>query len=134
MTTSHQPSPADQMRAIVKNHADRRLGELCGIHLFGDRIIKLPTWRNHHTGSDAQWIRGVHARVEHGGTVRSSSFFAPVAGTAVGNTRSKPTELWIVVDGPTFQWQVRIPPRYSRRARRFVEKVNTVSRRASVTA
>jgi hypothetical protein len=131
VTTSHQPSPADQMRAIVRNHSDRRLGDLCGIHLFEDRIIKLPQWRNRRTRPDAQWITGVGARVEHGGRVVSNSVFAPAFGAAAGRTRSKPSELWIVIDGPTFQWQVRIPPRYSRRARKFVETVNTVSRLAT---
>ncbi len=132
MTAISGQSPAEQTRAFVKTYQQHRLAEIRGVHLFPDRIIRLPKFGNRVKSPDAQWLAGVSARVESGTTMSIGALHSSVPGgvTATGG-RARPEELWLVVDGPTFQWQVRLPPRYAGRSRSFIEALNSAARRCT---
>ena len=117
-----------EIESYIATHEKDRVAELCGLHLFEDRIAKLPTWRNGRTHPDGQLLTDVQARTEAAGMISNSAFASAGMGVTAGRTRSKADKVWVVVDGPTFQWQVRLPGKYERRARRFVELVNNVAR------
>lgn len=118
----------------VREHKKDVIAKVAGLYLFEDRIVRLSSLFNYGTDNDIQPVAGAIARVDTAGGIAARATLARSAVPGMHGWQQKidTRELWIVIDGPTFQWQVQVlRTNDAHKARKFAEKVNTVSRLAA---
>lgn len=119
---------------FVRTHKEFVIAKVAGLYLFPDRVVRLSSLLNYGSDTDMKPVAGCAARIDTAGGVAARSTLARSAVPGMHGWQQKidTRELWIVIDAPTFQWQVQILRTDDvRKARKFVERVNTVSRRAA---
>jgi hypothetical protein len=131
----------DDLKAYVREHRRERIATFNDVHLFPDRIIRLPGFAsmNSLTNLTAQPemfpIAGVHAAVENSGGVGGRSTLARtvVPGAHGWQKKVDTRESWLMISGPTFQWAMKVEPNMSAIARQFAAKVTGAGAGAAAT-
>jgi hypothetical protein len=122
MTSSHQQLA--ELKQFVQDNKQHRVAHLRGVHLFPDRIIRLPEgllggllgggMQNMTADAECYPLASVTATVEQAGGVsvggRSTLTRSLVPGMHgwQKKTEADTREAWLVVSGPQFQWQVQL--------------------------
>lgn len=118
------------LRAYVEEHERERLATYDHVHLFPDRIIRLPhpAAMRPSTGAVVEHavfpVAGVTATVGSGRIDGSSRLLgAPVPGGPGRPRTVDARESWLVISGPRFQWAVKVEPAMVASAHWFAARV-----------
>jgi hypothetical protein len=121
----------DDLKAFVQMHKRHRIATFNDVHLFPDRIVRVPGFAsmNSLTNLTAEPesfpISGVQATVENSGGISGRSTLARtmVPGAHGWQKKIDTRETWLMITGPNFQWAVKVEPMLSQAARQFAAKV-----------
>lgn len=122
-----------ELKAYVK--ANRAIASYNGVHIYPDRIIRLPDMAGGMIGVEPECrpIAGVTASTEQDGAVgaRSTLTRSAVPGMHGWQKKTDDRQGFVVIDGPDFQWQVKYAPQFDLGgARKFAAAVTTAGRKA----
>jgi hypothetical protein len=130
----------DDLKAYVRDHKRERIATFADLHLFPDRIIRLPGFlSNSLTNMLAEPegfpIAGVQATVENSGGISGRSTLARtmVPGAHGWQKKVDTRESWLMITGPDFQWAVKVEPMMSKFAREFAAQVTGAGNAAART-
>ena len=133
---------ADELRGYVAAHEGELVARCGQVFLFPDRVIKLPAtgWTvpigdpSRGVTPECQPVAGVSASVEQVGAVSARSTLARTAVPGAHGWQKKvdDREVYLVVDGPEFQWQVKLGDGAAApEVRQFAALVTTAGRKAA---
>lgn len=126
------------LKAYVK--ANPPIASYNGVHVYPDRIIRLPDIAGGMIGvvAECRPVAGVSASTEQDGAVsaRSTLTRSMVPGMHGWQKKTDSRRGFLVIDGPDFQWQVAFTPQFNQGAgaRKFAAAVTTAGRQAAPAA
>lgn len=125
--TPRQNRRMTELVGFVKANKAHRLATFSGVHVFPDRIIKLPNVMGGMAGinevADEQSIAGVAARVEADETAPRATFTRSLL--LGGWQKPGSSDARLIVTGPAFTWSVPVPKRDIAAARTFAAELTS---------
>lgn len=125
-------SSAKRMRELtryVKDHKAERLATFAGLHVFPDRIVKLPNVTGGVAGitedCDEHELGGITAVVEQTGEVQSRGTLTRSLLVTGWQKRDDTREARLLVSGPGWNWSVPVPMRDLEAAQKFAVELST---------
>ncbi len=120
-----------ELKSYVKEHRKERIAEFSDVHLFPDRIIRLPglasmgSLTNLTAEAESFPVAGVKAEVDQVGAVsaRSTLTRTLVPGAHGWQKKVDDREWWLTITGAEFQWVLKVEPMLKTLARQFAAKV-----------
>ncbi|WP_245887967.1 SHOCT domain-containing protein [Geodermatophilus tzadiensis] len=135
-TEAQKRSEADKayradLKLYVKEHRKERVAEFSDVHLFSDRIIRLPglasvgSITNLTAEAECFPVAGVTAVLDQVGAVsaRSTLTRTLVPGAHGWQKKIDDREWWLTITGPEFQWVLSVAPMLKTVARQFAAEV-----------
>jgi len=121
----------DDLKLYVKEHRRERIAEFSGIHLFPDRIIRLPSMTtagsltNLVADAGSFPVGGVKAVVDQVGEVsaRTTLTRTLVPGAHGWQKKVDNRECFLTITGPEFQWVLTVDQGLAGQAGQFAAKV-----------
>lgn len=101
------------VKRFIRANKSRLVYKCAGLYLYPDCIARVKTINDFAADPEIRPIDGVSATIEN------------ATGAAQGSTLA---DQWVVIDGPDFQWYVKVRAMSPFKARKFVGRVNTVAR------
>lgn len=125
-------SSAKRLRELtryVKDHKAERLATFAGVHVFADRIVKLPNVTGGLAGitedCDERPVEGLTAVVEQSGEVQSRGTLTRSLLVTGWQKRDDKREARLLVSGPGWNWAVPVPMRDLEAAQKFAVELST---------
>lgn len=114
-------------KEYVRSHRAEVIRSFQKVHLFPDRLIKLPAFG----AVEQRPINGVSASLEESGTISSRTTLTRslVPGMHGWQKQQDNRKGFVVLDGPDFQWRIEYVPSLTMGGpQKFVTAVNTAAR------
>lgn len=116
LTEGATVSARKEVKSYIKANKRWLVYRFAGLYLFQNSIARVKTFNDFNGRPEIRPIQGVTASIEN------------ATGMAHGSVLA---DAWITIDGPDFQWIVKVRTGSPWAARKFVAAVNTVSRSRS---
>lgn len=126
---------ARELKAFVKTNRSHEVARFGTIHVFPDRLVRLPTFAGGlatlDVEPDMRPIHDVTAQVDAEGGVSSRTTLTRALTVGDGWGKKIDTrKTWLTITGPDWQWTVQVPAHEAAQARQFVAELNTFVRQS----